>query len=102
MKKTLLIILLSFSLSSCVTTEDIKSVSTKVSNNVSVKETKEEVKNDGIDFFEWECFKYDKHILNIGYFPLLDEFIPNVDSNLGMLHLLDTDTVVPIFYNLME
>ncbi|MDC0457042.1 hypothetical protein OAM56_03900 [Alphaproteobacteria bacterium] len=101
MKKTLLIILLSFGLSSCVTTEDIKSVSTKVSNNVSVKETKEEVKNDGIEFIEWECFKFDKHILNIGYFPLFDEFIPNVDSNLGMLHLLDTDTVVPIFYNLM-
>ncbi|MDC1357624.1 hypothetical protein N8310_08560 [Pseudomonadota bacterium] len=41
-------------MSSCVTTEDIKSVSTKVSNNVSVKETKEEVKNSGIEFIEWE------------------------------------------------
>ncbi|MDC1022974.1 hypothetical protein OAR00_00300 [Alphaproteobacteria bacterium] len=101
MKETLLILLLSFGLSSCVTTEDIKSVSKKVSNNVSVKEIKEEVKNDGKEFIQWKCFKYDKHILNIGYFPLLDEVIPNVDSNVGMLHLLDTDKVVPVYYTLM-
>ena len=107
MKKTLLIILLSFGLSSCVTTEDIKSVTKRVSNNVSVKETKEEVKDDGIEFIQWECYqynlmyKYEKHLLNIGYFPYVDESFPVSDFNLGMLHLLDTDTVVPIFYNLM-
>jgi len=101
MKKSLLILLLSFGLSSCVTTEDIKSVSKKVSNNVLTKETKEEVKNDGIEFIEWKCYKYDKHILNIGYFLDIDELVPNMDVNLGILHLLDTDRVVPIYYTLM-
>ena len=107
MKKTLLIILLSFGLSSCVTTEDIKSVTKRVSNNVSVKETKEEVKDDGIEFIQWECYqynlmyKYEKHLLNIGYFPYVDESFPVSDFNLGMLHLLDTDTFVPVYYSLM-
>ena len=58
MKKTLLILLLSFGLSSCLTTEDIKSVSKNISNNVSTKETKEEVKDDGIEFVQWKCYKY--------------------------------------------
>jgi len=107
MKKTLLILLLSFGLSSCVTTEDIKSVSKKVSNNVLTKETKEVVKDDGIEFIEWKCYKwnlsdkYEQHLLNIGYFPVLDELIPNVDSNLGMLELQDTLQVIPIYYTLM-
>ena len=107
MKKTLLILLLSFGLSSCLITEDIKSVSKKVSNSVSVKENKEEVKNDGIEFIQWECYKYnlvykyEQHLLNIGYFPNVDELFPDADVNFGMLHLLDTDTFVPVYYNLM-
>ena len=107
MKKTLLIILLSFGLSSCVTTEDIKSVTKNISNNNKKEQIKEEVKDDGIEFVEWKCYKwnlsdkYEQHLLDIGYFVDIDELVPDMDVNLGMLHLLDTDTVVPIYYTLM-
>ena len=107
MKKTLLIILLSFGLSSCVTTEDIKSVTKRVSNNVSVKETKEETKK--IKFIQWKCYKYnltnkyETHLLSVGYFPEIKKIIPEINDpnfKIGRLVLEDTSTTIPAFYSL--
>jgi hypothetical protein len=108
MKKTLLILLLSFGLSSCLTSEDIKSVSKNISNDNKKEQIKEEeVKDDGIEFVQWKCYKYnlidkyEQHLLDIGYFIDIDELFPDMDVNLGMLVLQDTDTVVPVYYTLM-
>ena len=109
MKKTLLILLLSFGLSSCLTTEGIKSVSKNISNNFSTKKVNSstnEVKEDNnqIKFTQWKCYendwknKFQNHLLTIGYFPELEELENNLKY--GMLILKDTPSELLTFYSL--
>jgi predicted small secreted protein len=78
MNKILIILLLCFGLSSCVTTEDVKSVSKKVSNTFSTKKVEtsnNQIKEETINakFIQWKCYEHfgddAEHILTIGYFP---------------------------------
>ena len=125
MNKILLILFLSFGLSSCVTTEDVKSVSKKVFNTIStnqVETSNNQIKEETINakFIQWKCYEHfgddAEHILTVGYFPdykesffeeskykKLDDFSEKFlksGMGFGMIELKSTSKKMFSFYTL--
>lgn len=106
MNKILLILLFSFGLGSCLTTEDIKPSNKKISTKISSNQIKEETKK--IKFIQWKCYeykpfhkKYENLILTIGYFSDTEKLISDTNGiEFGKLILESTSTVIPTLYSL--
>tara|TARA_B110000503_G_C7051315_1_gene372450 strand:+ start:115 stop:993 length:879 start_codon:yes stop_codon:yes gene_type:complete len=109
MNRILIILFVSLGLSGCITTEDMNSASENISNTFPSKKVEPtiiEVQKDinKIKFTLWECFEYkpiykfQKHILTIGYFTEYEEIENNV--KIGMLFLENTSSKIPTIYSL--
>ena len=115
--KILVILLFSFALFTCKATENISSISDRVTNasnkvvsiiksektktflaNQNLKKNKIKSKSDNplIKFVEWECgtFFLLKPVLNVGYFPRYK----SGDISVGALTLESNDEMFPAFH----